>query len=208
MKEFWLAFMLIWVQPLTTWIGIIHFLSHLSRLMNASLTWFISPLWVFSPFFFFAFYHCPSHKNHNLVPTPVCRVCQWIRTSDREVGHSLLPSEPLLFLFIFLFSSPPSAADAHCFACRRAIAERPKVTLMKTEGAFCLSALPSHAVHPPISPVAWLFFFPALLELCQQTPLDRDMQIFVMRKQPASWAGPSIDCETVWASVFRPRKGA
>lgn len=54
----------------------------------------------------------------------------------------------------FFFSSAlPSAADALCLACRRAITEQPKVTLMKTEGAFCLSALPSHAVHPPISAV-------------------------------------------------------
>lgn len=150
----------------------------------------------FSIFFFFFnfFYQCPSHTNHNLVPTPFCWVCPWIQTPDTEPRHLFLP----LFFFFFFFSARPSAADAVCLACRKAIgAEQPKVTLMKTEGAFCLSALPSRAVHPPISAVAWLPPTPVILEPCQHTPLDRDMQILSSGNgQPSR---PCTDCDTALA---------
>ena len=138
--------------------SIIHFLSS-HCLMNVLMRhWhdlLHQPGFFFSSFFFFFFfYQCPSHTNHNLAPTPVCWVCPWIQTPDTEPGHLFLP---FFFFFFFFFPARPSAADAVCLACGKVIgAERPKVTLMKTEGAFCLSAPPSRAVHPPAPAVVWL----------------------------------------------------
>lgn len=99
------------------------------------------------------------------------------------------------FFCFFFFFSPPSAADAPCLACSRATAEKAKVALMKSEGAFCLSALPSHAVHPPVSAVAWLFFF--FLESCPRMPLDGDMQILSLENRQRA-RQLSIDCGSVW----------
>lgn len=67
---------------------------------------------------------------------------------------------------------------------------QPRVTLMKTEGAFCLSALPSHAALSTLPFQQWRARppTPLLLESCQQqAPLDGDMQILSLEtSQPVS----------------------
>lgn len=157
--------------------------------VNASLTWFIAPAWALT---FFSSYQCPSSAD--LVPTPVCRVCPWIQTLDTDSGQLLLPSEGLFPFF------SPSAADAPCLACSRASADKAKVTLMKSEGAFfsfrlfvCELSLPA----PPSPPYFLLprdsFSFPVF---------PRVMSADAIREGYANfwhWETDSgLDCATAW----------
>lgn len=75
--------------------------------------------------------------------------------------HSLLPSG--------LFSALASAPSSLCLVCSRVIAEWPKVTLRKTESAFCLSALPPCAVRHAILAVKWFLFLSILLHVSTDT---------------------------------------
>lgn len=149
----------------------------------------------FPSFFFFSIFFISAlpTRTTTLFPLPSVECVREYRHRTRSLDTCFC-----LFFFFFFFSARPSAADAVCLACRKAIgAEQPKVTLMKTEGAFCLSALPSRAVHPPISAVAWLPPTPVILEPCQHTPLDRDMQILSSGNgQPSR---PCTDCDTALA---------
>lgn len=128
-------------------------------------------------FFLHLFYQCPSHTNHNLVPTPVCRVCQRIQTSDTETGH--LPSE----LFFFFFFSPP--LSCRCSLLGMQEGDRRAAKSYTDENwrrfLFVSSAIPcGPPSHFSSGVTSFLFFFfppPVLLEPCQQTPLDRHMQI-------------------------------
>ena len=133
--------------------------------------------WVFF-FLFSRLYQCPSHRNHNLVPTPICSVCRWIQTSDGMATCSCRHS---------FFQLSPQPLMLSAWHAGGTIADQPKVTLMETEAAFCLSALPSRAADPPISAVASIFFSMPL-EHCQQTPFARDTSLSSSEKQPASRA--------------------
>lgn len=77
---------------------------------------------------------------------------------------------------------------------------QPRVTLMKTEGAFCLSALPSHAALSTLPFQQWRAPPPLLLESCQQqVSLDGDMQILSLETQSASQLSHiCIDRNAVW----------
>lgn len=125
----------------------------------------------------------------------------------RDFGHTVWPLAFAIRASFLYFS-----ADAFRLACRWAITERPKVTLTKTESAFCLSALPSHAVHPPILAVAWLLFYFPL----SRRPVNRRHWIgtckFCLWKtvRPANWADLAL---TVVLSghmtyLLGPRRGA
>lgn len=56
-----------------------------------------------------------------------------------SIQTSVTAFSPFSVFYLAIFPlCPPSAADALCLACRRLITKQ-----LKTEGAFCLSALPS-----------------------------------------------------------------
>lgn len=79
---------------------------------------------------------------------------------------------------------------------------QPRVTLMKTEGAFCLSALPSHAALSALPFQQWRAppYPPLLLESCQQqAPLDGGHANFVIGNQSASQLSHiCTDRDAVW----------
>ncbi|KAI9546782.1 hypothetical protein NQZ68_022727 [Dissostichus eleginoides] len=70
-------------------------------------------------------------------------MCQRIQTSD---------TEPLALHVRVFFSSLPLSCRCALLGMQKGDRSAAKVTLMESEGAFCLSALPSHAVHPPLFP--------------------------------------------------------
>lgn len=100
---------------------------------------------------------------------------------------------------------PPSAADALCLACRRPIAKQPRVTLMKTEGAFCVSALPSMLLSLPFQQWPDSPPPPLLLESCQQqTPLDGGRANFVIGNQSVNQLSRLCpDRDSVWTEKGR-----
>lgn len=80
-----------------------------------------------------------------------------------------------------------------------ATAVRPKVTLMETEGTFlCVSSAILWCPPSPFQRWLDLFFSPMLLEPCQHTPLDRDMQIFSIGKQPNRPADRPVKLSVNW----------
>lgn len=170
--------MLLWLSKHSGWYGLIHLLLYyqfpfLSLSHNCScvtdMIYYTSLFFVcFSVFFISGL---PKHTPTSF-PLPSVQCVSEYRHQTQSPTFAVLPS----------------AGVALRLACRRVIAEWPKVTLMETEGSVCLSALPPRAVHPPISAVAWLVFvfFPVLLEPCQQTPLDRDMQILLSENSQPS----------------------
>lgn len=147
----------------------------------------LSDLFFSSSFFFFHHFSlnlCLSHMN--LVFTPDCQQCQWIQTLAFAVTA---------FFFIFAF---PSAGNALCLECRRVIARQPKVTLIKTKGSFCLSALQPCPIHPPIPAVAWFSFLLFFLEAaCTDSHAD-----FVIGYRLASWAAHTLTISLSWSGIF------
>lgn len=113
----------------------------------------LSDLFFSSSFFFF-----PSFFFKSL-PFPH-EPCLHSRLSTVSVNTDTCFCRHSLF-FIFAF---PSAGNALCLECRRVIARQPKVTLIKTKGSFCLSALQPCPIHPPIPAVAWFSFLLFFLE--------------------------------------------
>lgn len=147
---------------------------------------------LFSPFLLF--YQCPSHTNHNLVPTP-------IRLSSVSVNTDISGC----FFFPFFFPSLPLSCC--CSALLGMQGGCLKLTLMKTEGAFCLSAPPSDPVLSTLLFQQWRDFFSLslffsfslfFLETCQQTALDRDMQM-----QSSEASQPSSPAEQPMRGLFR-----
>lgn len=93
------------------------------------------------------------HRRHDLLRPSKPLFSSWSVSTD--TGHRLPPLVVAIRANFPFSLCPPSAADALCLACRRLINAQPRVTLMKTEGAFCLSALPSHAALSTLSFQQW-----------------------------------------------------
>lgn len=128
--------------------------------VTASLLWFITPTLFFC--FLDVRYQWPSHTKHNLVPTPVCRLCHWIQTSGTEPGSSWCRQS--------FFPALSSAPCALCLVCKGGDGRMAKSYI---EGDFCLSVLPSRDVHHPVlafvSPLAAMSthaFIQKCLRLC------------------------------------------
>lgn len=70
---------------------------------------------------------------------------------------------------------------------------------MKTEGAFCLSALPSHAALSTLPFQQWRAPPPLLLESCQQqAPLDGDANFVIGNQSASQLSHIRIDRDAVW----------
>lgn len=151
-----------------------------------------SPIWSFRPFFLLQLFFFPSFFFKSL-PFPH-EPCLHSRLSTVSVNTDTCFCRHSLF-FIFTF---PSAGNALCLECRRVIARQPKVTLIKTKGSFCLSALQPCPIHPPIPAVAWFSFLLFFLEAaCTDSHAD-----FVIGYRLASWAAHTLTISLSWSGIF------
>lgn len=89
------------------------------------------------------------HCRHDLLRPSKPLFSSWSVSAD--TGHGLQPLVVAIRANFPFSLCPPSAADALRLACRRRITAQPRVALMKTRGALCLSALPSPAAMSPPS---------------------------------------------------------
>lgn len=132
---------------------------------------------------------------------------------NTDIGHSVWTLALAVRAFFFFFF-PLSQCSAWHAGGR--LQSGQKLHWWKLRALFVCQL--SHPVLStlPISAPAWFIFSPMLLELFQQTPLDRDMQIFIIGKQPTRPGQPASRAVHELTVVpyghviylFRPRKKA
>lgn len=118
---------------------------------------------------------------------------------NRDFGHRL---RPLAFAVraSFFFFSPPLGCWCFLFGMQEGDHRATKSYTDENWGCllFVSSAIPRCPPSHFSSGVTSLLF-PVVLEPCQQTPLDRDMQILSLENSSASQPScPCIDCGTFW----------